>query len=279
MATLESVFAQTFKDFEIIIVDNASTDNTRALLNPLVATDKVRYIEHEHNFERAHSRNTGMDKARGDYLTFLDSDDFMSPNCLADAAAFARTNPNVKCFHNLYELVNSDRKVIHRYKFPSIKNRLKSISSGNFMSCIGNFVHSTIFRRYRFDTKPELTGSEDWEYWMRILADYEVGRIDKYNCAVQHHEARTINNQNIDAIEAGLIYLSHKFREDEHLSAIYDRYLDRIEASSFLYLNVLANDAKNRGRACEYLRRSAQADFSVLFTERFLRCLRRTVLT
>jgi glycosyltransferase involved in cell wall biosynthesis len=276
--TLDSVFAQTYPHYEVIVVDNASTDQTIELLQPLLESGKLRVIRHEQNYERARSRNTGMENARGEYLTLLDSDDFMYPDCLADAAEFARNNPDIKCFHNLYELVDQDRKSIRRYKFKPLKNRLDAITSGNFMSCTGNFLHKEVYGKYRFDTTRDLTGSEDWEFWMRVIADYDVGRIEKYNNGIQQHAERTINNHDIEPMERGLAYLVRKFRQDEHLSDVYRGHLDRIEANCFLYLNLLANDGHLRGRAYQYLRQAFRADASVVLTNRFLRSVRRTLM-
>lgn len=187
LATLESVFAQTYRNYEIIVVDNASSDRTKELLSPYVSAGKIRWIEHDKNYERARSRNTGINNSNGDYLTFLDSDDFMRPNCLADAAAFAEANPAVKVFHNLYELIDVNENIIYQYKFAPIKHRLRSIVAGNFMSCIGNFIHSDLYAHYQFDTNRDLTGAEDWDYWMRVLADHDIGRINQYNSAILQH--------------------------------------------------------------------------------------------
>src|SRR5882724_11938707 len=75
--TLNSVLCQTYQDFEVIVVDDASTDDTEQILEPLIRTQKIRYIKHDQNYERAKSRNTGMENASGHFLTFLDSDDLM----------------------------------------------------------------------------------------------------------------------------------------------------------------------------------------------------------
>src|SRR5258705_12597746 len=145
-ATLQSVLSQTYSHYEIIIVDNCSTDNTEELLQPYIGAGKIQFIKHDHNYERARSRNTGMSAARGDFLTLLDSDDFMYPNNLADAAEYARTHPDIKCFHNLFEFVDPAGNVLRRYPMPSLKDQLKGIANANFMSCIGDFIHREIYQ-------------------------------------------------------------------------------------------------------------------------------------
>src|SRR5678816_2798547 len=76
-ATLESVFSQTYPHYEVIVVDDCSTDNTDEVMESYVTAGKIRYLKNERNSERAHSRNVGLEAARGDFATLLDSDDFM----------------------------------------------------------------------------------------------------------------------------------------------------------------------------------------------------------
>ncbi len=277
--TLESVFTQTYVRYEVIVVDNCSTDRTADILRPYSEDGRILFIQNERNFERARSRNIGMDNAKGEFLSFLDSDDFMYPDNLEDAARFAEQNPDLKCFHNLYELVDQNGAVIYRYRFPSLHNQIRAISDGNFMGCIGNFIHRDIYLHYAFDEMPDLTGGEDWEFWLRVLADHKLGRIEKVNNGAQHHEGRSISSQNIDRMRSGLSFLVQKFRGHPHLSAVYANHLNRIEANSFLYLNLLANDAGLSSLAARFLWSALVRERRILFGTRFVRSLRRTLIT
>ncbi len=277
-ATLQSVLSQTYPHYEVIVVDNCSTDNTKELLQPCIRAGEVRFIEHEQNYERARSRNTGMNAARGDFVTLLDSDDFMYPTNLADAAEYARAHPDIKCFHNLYEFVDPQRNVLRRYPMPSLKNQLKAIASGNFMTCIGDFIHREIYQRYQFDTTQELTGGEDWEFWLRVLADYKLGRIEKINSGILQHGGRSVNNQSVDSMKIGLEHLCAKLATDPHLSQVYRPYLKRIRANSLLYMAILANTGGLFGEARKYLTEAVTRDFRLLANPRFWRVARRACL-
>ena len=277
-ATLQSVLSQTYANYEIIVVDNCSTDNTDEVLEPFILARQIRFIKHDQNYERARSRNTGMSAARGDFVTLLDSDDFMYPTNLADAAEYARSNPEIKCFHNLFEYVDSDGRVLYRYPMPSLKNQLKAIANGNFMSCIGDFIARDIYQNYRFETSPELIGGEDWDFWLRVLADYKVGRIEKVNSGILQHQGRSVNNQNLSSMKLGLENLYERLVRDPHLSQVYRRYLKRIRASSLLYLAILANTGGVFDQAKELVTQSISADFTQLFNPRLWRVARRAFL-
>jgi glycosyltransferase involved in cell wall biosynthesis len=275
--TLKSVFEQNYRNYEVIVVDNCSTDNTIEVLQKYVSQKKITLIVNERNYERAHSRNVGMKSAQGDFLTFLDSDDFMYESCLSDAAKFIEENPAAKCFHNLYELVDSSKTPIRQYYFPPLTNQIKSIVNGNFMSCIGDFIHRDIYTKYNFDAFPNLTGVEDWEFWLRVLADHKVSRIEKINNGVLQHETRSINMQNVEHLSIGITYLIKKFRSDEHLSTVYAPYLDRLEANLSLYLAILSNTGGLFDEARHHLKSALKTDFSVALTMKFIKILRRAV--
>jgi len=276
--TLESVLGQTYRNYEIIVVDNCSTDNTDQVLERFIRAGQIRFIKHEQNYERARSRNTGMAAARGDFVTLLDSDDFMYPTNLADAAEYARANPELKCFHNLYEFVDSERNTLQRQPLPPLKNQLKAIAGGNFMTCIGDFIHREIYEQYKFDVTPELTGGEDWEFWLRVLADYRVGRIEKINSGILQHEGRSVNNQSLESMKRGLDHLCAKLETEPHLAEVYRPYLERIRANSLLYLAILANTGGRFVEARELLQRAAKRDFSLLVDTRLWRVARRAFL-
>src|SRR6266498_1233881 len=124
--TIRSVLEQTYRNFEIIVVDNCSADNTAEVLQPFVDADQVRFLRNEKNYERAYSRNRGIANAKGDFLSLLDSDDFMYPTCLQDAYEFICNHPGIKVFQNLSELVNDKKEKISKISFPKLKNQYKA---------------------------------------------------------------------------------------------------------------------------------------------------------
>jgi glycosyltransferase involved in cell wall biosynthesis len=273
-ATLETVLAQTYPHYEVIVVDDCSTDETEKVLDPYIKSQRIRYFRHDQNYERAAARNTGMENAAGDFVTFLDSDDFMYPNNLEDAAEFVRTHSQVIFFHNLYHLVDSSGRVIFKYRFPSLADRWRAISAGNFLSCHGVFIHREIYRRYRFDVNPILTASEDWEFWIRVLADYEVGRIDRINTAVVHHPGRSIKHLDFEQLRQRMSYIVEKVRNDPHLYSVYRKYLKRLETGSLIYMSTVANDYHDHAAALKCLLRAAAKDFRVLASVNFAKSLR-----
>jgi glycosyltransferase involved in cell wall biosynthesis len=271
IATLETVLNQSYRNYEIIVVDNCSTDHTDEILKPYIDKQLIRYIKHDKNYERAKSRNTGMQNAKGDFLTLLDSDDFMYVDCLKDAAEYATKNPNTKVFQNKYELVNEKKENIYSYTFPSLENQYKALCSGNFMACIGGFIHKEVYEKIQFDTTRELTGSEDYEYWFRVFAKYEVGRINKVNSGVLQHDGRSVNFDTFDLMIKHKEYIVAMIRRHSSVKEKFEKYIPRFEAAFLIYAAIKSNQAGLFKKSRQLLRMALKADASVLFTKRFVR--------
>ena len=77
---VESILAQTFTDFELLLVDDGSHDGSAAVCDALAQEDARIRVFHQPNGGPAHARNTGLDNARGDYIGFVDSDDLIAPD-------------------------------------------------------------------------------------------------------------------------------------------------------------------------------------------------------
>lgn len=90
--TVRSVLAQTYTDWELIIVDDCSTDNTSSVIPDLIGDPRIRFFKNEKNSGAAVSRNKALREARGKYIAFLDSDDLWSPDKLEKQVRFMEEN-------------------------------------------------------------------------------------------------------------------------------------------------------------------------------------------
>ncbi|NES69216.1 MAG: glycosyltransferase [Okeania sp. SIO2D1] len=103
LEAIASVFNQTYTSYEIIVIDDGSTDNTREVLEPYL--DKIRYVYQE-NKGVSHARNLGLEMAGGEFIAFLDADDFFLPDKLAKQVAIFDTRPSLGIVHSGWRLIN-----------------------------------------------------------------------------------------------------------------------------------------------------------------------------
>jgi glycosyltransferase involved in cell wall biosynthesis len=103
LEAIASIFNQTYTSYEIIVIDDGSTDNTRQVLEPYI--DKMCYVYQE-NKGVSHARNLGLEIAQGEFISFLDADDFFLPDKLAKQVAVFDAHPSLGIVHSGWRLVN-----------------------------------------------------------------------------------------------------------------------------------------------------------------------------
>ena len=110
---IDSVLTQTFRDYELIVVDDGSTDDTPIRLSQQYAKMDLKYI-YQRNRGKPGARNTGIKFARGEYVAFLDSDDRWKPNKLERQAAFIQDHGNVAVLYGPVEIVDESGKLLEK---------------------------------------------------------------------------------------------------------------------------------------------------------------------
>ena len=188
-AAVDSVLAQTFKDFELILVDDGATDGSGAICDEYANSDSRVIVRHGRNGGICASRNVGMDMARGEWIAFCDHDDFMEPTMLetALAATDGTRFQIVKCDHLTYRrrqdgTIAIDFTGIHRSDCAWRVSDLLTPEDYPFLKALCGIVWDGLFRRdfleahhLRFDTS-FTCGGEDFDFMTRCLPLVERGR-------------------------------------------------------------------------------------------------------
>lgn len=102
--TIESVLAQSYSDWELIIVDDCSTDDTDEMIGQYLTDERIRYIKNKNNSGAAVSRNRALREAKGKWIAFLDSDDLWEPDKLKKQIAFMENNGYHFSYTNYIEI-------------------------------------------------------------------------------------------------------------------------------------------------------------------------------
>jgi glycosyltransferase involved in cell wall biosynthesis len=239
-ATLRSLQAQRNSDYEIIIVDDGSTDNTEVIVQPFL-NSTTRYIRKD-NAERAAARNFGARLAKGRYINFFDSDDLALPNHTAEAALLINSLIDPEWFHLAYEWVTPQGTVfrkINQYRGHTLNDQL---AEGNLLSCNGVFVRRDIFLQHAFNENRALSASEDYELWLRLAARYPLHYSNTITSQLVDHATRSVRTMHgqklIDRLEIFLDYIAN----DPQIARFYGRRtrLIRMDAMSYIALHLAA---------------------------------------
>ena len=116
--SVRSVIAQTFTNWELVLVDNCSTDDSMAIVRQ-IGDARIRITQLESNHGRTPALNFGLNNARGEYLAILDADDLSTPDRLQLQVDCLDNNPNLVLVASWYRNINSDGKLINEVKTPT----------------------------------------------------------------------------------------------------------------------------------------------------------------
>lgn len=164
--TIESVMAQTYNDWELLVIDDCSTDNSAEIIKQYCAKDaRIRYLRTDTpSGSPALPRNIGIDNARGRFIAFLDADDVWLPEKLEKQVAFM-TARNCPLSYSYYEKMdwqgNRNERIVRTRDLTTYGNILKS----NSIPCLTSMIRREAVGSTRFKQIPQ----EDFCFWLDIL--------------------------------------------------------------------------------------------------------------
>ena len=166
--TVESILAQTFQDFELIIVDNMSTDGTEGYVSH-IADNRIHYLRNNNNGVIAVNRNLGIKAARGEYVALCDDDDLWLPIKLEKQLAVMQADPEIiLCYSNALLLLGNEPLKGLLVKRRHTGQHFKRLLRGNLIPNSSVLVRKSVIDDLGgFDEDPLLKGAEDYETWLR----------------------------------------------------------------------------------------------------------------
>ncbi|PKO82462.1 MAG: hypothetical protein CVU19_01720 [Betaproteobacteria bacterium HGW-Betaproteobacteria-13] len=183
-SAIDSILGQTYAEWELIIVDDASTDDSRALIERYRRRypDRIRAVLLKENVGQSEATNIGLSHARGEFVSLLASDDVARPQRLADGVAFLKKRPDVAAVFSKVGCIDANGSPLHGDAFEDVFNRPITDMRWDLLS--GNFLCATSVVA-RLGALKEVGGFnrrlgfvEDYDLWLRLLDRYELARID-----------------------------------------------------------------------------------------------------
>ncbi len=211
--TIKTVISQTYENWEMLIIDDCSTDNSAEIINYYMSLDKrIRYYKTDKaSGSPTVPRNIGVMNARGRFIAFLDSDDMWSPEKLLTQVSMFDEN-NVAIVFSDYEKISSDGKRMGRFILAPSSVNYKQLLNGNVIGNLTAIYDTSKTGKIYF----EQVGHEDFVYWLSIL---KQGFIAKNTQCIHAFYRVHVNSISANKLEA-LKWTWNIYRNIEHLSLI-----------------------------------------------------------
>lgn len=212
---IESVINQTYKNWELIIVDDGSTDNSKKVIDHYLSDTRINYIRHIRNKGIPIARNTGINSSCGEFIALLDQDDKWLPNKLAlQLDKFDMSKPEIGLVFGNIVIINSKGQVINENKKLNIeinqlerKDIIKHLFVCNFIPSITvMFKKECINKIGQFD-ESIIWGGDDYELWLRLTNEYNIAYLNMVLAMKRQHSN---NYSNPDKTAYGEIALANK---------------------------------------------------------------------
>ncbi|MBL7777872.1 MAG: glycosyltransferase family 2 protein [Chitinophagales bacterium] len=260
---IQSVQQQTYTDWELLIVDDGSTDNTKEAVLSFLKDQRIHYI-YQQNAERSAARNNGIKNATGNYICFLDSDDYYLPQRLELLHQSISHHADSRFFYT---------GICFEKNGLVSKSPIEAYSGGNvFDFLVGNVIgipqvcmHRSLFQRELFN--PAISNGEDVELWLRI-ANYELPKYleDQFTIVALDHNDRSVSIKNNGAAHS-LKTLLYIFAPDKFGGKISPGIQQARISGCYVQIAYHHIFFKRRLKAIQYLLKAIFADSSSVQTK------------
>lgn len=191
--TIQSVLNQSYENWELIIVDDCSTDNTDEVVLPFLNDQRIRYIKNEKNSGAAVSRNRALREAKGKWIAFLDSDDLWLPEKLEKQVLFMKKNGYYFSYTN-YEEINEDGKKTGVY----VSGPKKITKSGMYNYCWPGCLTVMYDAEYvGLIQIADIKKNNDYAMWLQVSKKANCFLLDEYLALYRKGRTGSISTHSI----------------------------------------------------------------------------------
>lgn len=239
---IESVLHQTHPHWELLIINDGSKDNTEEIIKPFLSDSRIQYFKQENKGVSA-ARNVGLKNMKGDYFCFLDADDVLPPNSLADRLKIFQTNSQVKYVDGVVEKKDHSLKQILLIYIPAfpLAHPLSDLVRLTGRSFFGSswMIKREPDQQYQFQTG--LTHSEDLLFYMQIA---RKGGLYGYTSEVIYQYRNNLSSamSNLEGLEKGYWQVYKTIKDWQEVKG-KDLFVYKMKVRKIMFLSYLNKGA------------------------------------
>ena len=164
--SIRSVINQTYQHWELLIIDDHSTDATRKIIRKFYEEDsRIRLLENSSNFGTHHTRNKGIKAAQGEFIAFLDADDLWKPEKLAKQLKKLSSKNLSACFSS-YDLISEDGQNLHKKVQALPVLHYEKLLKANYVGNLTGIYNAKVLGKIYC---PEIAKRQDWALWLEVI--------------------------------------------------------------------------------------------------------------
>jgi glycosyltransferase involved in cell wall biosynthesis len=191
--TIKSALAQTYKNFELLLINDGSTDNSAEIIRSYFNDERIIYIEQK-NSGVASARNTAIRVAKGKYIGFLDQDDLWHKNKLEEQVAILENDENIALIHSKQDFIDSQGNEINfNWIIGGTGDCFADIFIKNKIAVLTVLIRKTILDEIGLFNE-QLSGADDYEMWLRVTLRHPIKYLDIPLATYRFHDNNISKN-------------------------------------------------------------------------------------
>jgi len=258
---IDSVLKQTFKDYEIIVVQNGGTESSKELVYQFIKNGAaVRYL-YERKADPVNARNVGVTAAKGEYIAFLDDDDVWYPQKLEMQIAFLDKNPNIGLVTSKGKRVDDTGRVLGLLHEKRSQITFESLlaNGGQIVTLSSVMVRKVCFDRVGLMNSKYIIAN-DYEFYLRLTQMYEIGIVQEPLFNYYWHSQRTSGDVDRMFQEASEVLNSFMPKRGSQRAAAANNHGGINAARYYYFLATEAMDWSDYANAAQFYLKAIQND-------------------
>jgi glycosyltransferase involved in cell wall biosynthesis len=242
---IESVLSQTYPHFEVVVVDDGSTDNTQEVASRYPG---VRCVRQEDNQGLAAARNTGIRRSRGEYLVFLDADDRLLPNALEAGLSALKAHPECAFVAGRYRYIAFDGSALLTPQPPRVeRDHYLALLGRNYITTPAVVMYRRPVFEYVTGFDPSVSPAEDYDLYLRIAREFPIHCHDNVVAEHRQKDAKMLDNPALAFISI-LSVLQSQWRYVKESRRFGEAHMRRVLAGRAYYGEQLVEEVRTYAR-------------------------------